>query len=71
MSVKRWATRNLYSGDLTALREIVKGTQKAPQESQIARLQRRRFVALRRDRRPSVTPSGRLALLIRRLPIQF
>jgi len=71
MGVKHWATRNLQSGDLTALREIAKGAQKAPQESQIARLQRRGFVALRKNRKPSVTPSGRLALLIRSLPIQF
>ena len=66
MVIRKWATRRLYSGDLTALRDIAKGGAKLD-ESQIQRLRKRGFVAERKGAMPVITFPGRLALLVKRL----
>lgn len=65
MVFKRWATRKLRSGDLTALNEIAVRGEK-PRDVCIQRLSERRFIAVRPGGKVAVTLRGRAALMIRR-----
>jgi hypothetical protein len=62
MGIRRWATKNLAAGDLTALRQIADG--RYPNDpKRVSRLQARRFVVECGDGRPIITLGGRIALL--------
>jgi hypothetical protein len=65
---RKWATRGLHAGDLTALSVLSNGALRADQ-GRIERLKRRGFVAQRRNGRPSITARGRAALAIKRLTL--
>ena len=68
MTIRRWATRGLRQGDLTALKRIARGAAGLGRR-QAERLRRRGFVARRKNGRPAVTVHGRLALLVKTLSI--
>jgi hypothetical protein len=61
--VREWATRNLHSGDLSALSAIAGGFK--AEKARLQRLSRRGFVAERDNGRVTVTPRGRVALIVR------
>lgn len=65
MGIKEWVTRNLRSGDLTALSAVAHGCATKDDE-RIRRLLQRGYVA-GKNGKFVITPRGRLALLIRRL----
>lgn len=67
MGIRRWATRNLQSGDLTALRRVAKW-QHVDDPDRLARLRKRNFLTGSVDR-PRVTIRGRVALLMKQLNI--
>lgn len=61
MGIRRWATRSLRTGDLTALSKIAKGSS-VDDPNRIDRLRKRGFVTAKIDGRPEITLPGRLAL---------
>jgi hypothetical protein len=63
-----WATRSLHSGDLSALSAIASGFR--AEDARLKRLSRRGFVYQRDNGRITVTPRGRMALIIRHLAIR-
>lgn len=65
MSFRRWATRGLRAGDLTALAAFTHGGT-APNNGCADRLHRRGFIRRDASGRVAVTLRGRLALKIRR-----
>lgn len=68
MVVRKWATRGLSAGDLTALRSLARGGSAA--EPQITRLKKRGFIKdTVNEKHPSLTLPGRLALIIKRVTI--
>jgi len=64
LRIRRWSTRKLRSGDLTALAAIADGS--AAVAECVDRLARRRFVAKKPDGRIVVTLRGHMALVIKR-----
>lgn len=62
---REWSRSKLQSGDLTALSAIAHGMR--TDEDRAKRLFRRGFVSERGDGSVSITPRGRLALMIRRV----
>ncbi len=68
MVLRRWATRDLRRGDLTALAEAAKGWAQ-PNDSCIQRLKRRHFLLVKSDGQFVVTFRGHLALMLRHLGI--
>ena len=62
--IRDWATRDLRSGDLSALATIAQGGSERDQE-RIRRLTQRGFLASKVDGTLAITPFGRLALFIR------
>ena len=66
MSVRRWVTKSLRPGDLTALAEISRGRSNDPEANRIERLNRRGFVKRKHDLFVA-TLRGRAALFLRRL----
>ncbi len=67
--MRRWATRKLRSGDLTALAAIANGAAR-PEPERVGRLTERGFVVAKPNGNVSATLAGRIALLIKRvLPI--
>jgi hypothetical protein len=62
MLLRWWATRNLRTGDLTALAAIAE----RPKDVSFQRLSERRFVAREPTGKLAVTFRGRMALQIRR-----
>lgn len=65
MVLKRWATRHLRSGDLSALAALAR-TGAKPHNVSLQRLSRRRFVATVPGGITGVTLRGQVALLVRR-----
>jgi hypothetical protein len=65
MVFKRWATRKLHSGDLSALAQVAYSGQ-TPRGVSVDRLSQRRFVAVRPNGKVAVTFRGHVALMIRR-----
>jgi hypothetical protein len=65
MLLRRWATHKLRFGDLTALGELARRSEK-PNNLCIERLSRRRFILVRPDGQVSLTLRGRMALKFRR-----
>jgi hypothetical protein len=65
MVLRRWATRKLRSGDLTALAAMAGGGPK-PRNGSYERLTGRGFVAASPNGEASIIVRGRLALAIRR-----
>lgn len=63
--MRKWATRNLRSGDLTALAAIVSGCANTEPE-RVNRLSQRGFVVKKPDGRLAATIVGRTALAVRR-----
>lgn len=63
--MRRWATKNLRPGDLTALAEIARARYADTQAERIERLNRRRFVKKKAEK-PVVTLLGRAALWVRK-----
>lgn len=66
MVIRRWATRDLRRGDLTALAEIAKGWAQ-PTDSCIQRLKRRHFILVKSDGQVVLTFRGHLAVRARHL----
>jgi len=66
MFIRKWATRNLRAGDLTALSAIRNGSS-IPEKDRVDRLMRRRFVAKKTDGRLAITLAGRAALVVKRV----
>ncbi len=66
MFIRKWATRNLRAGDLTALSAILNGSS-IPEKDRVERLARRRFIAKKNDGRLAITLAGRVALVVRRV----
>lgn len=66
VSIRRWLTKNLRPGDLTALSDIARTHWDAPQAERVERLNRRGFVTKKADK-PVVTLLGRAALLVRQV----
>jgi hypothetical protein len=64
VAIRRWATRNLRPGDLTALAEIARARYVDTQAERIERLNRRGFVK-KTANKPMVTLLGRTALWVR------
>jgi len=64
--IRRWATKNLVPGDLTALRQIADGRD-LDDPKRVLRLRARRFVVEREEGRPAITLQGRVALLTKQL----
>ncbi len=65
MGLKRWSTRKLRPGDLTALAAIADGSA-APKETSVNRLAQRHFITRKADGRMAVTARGHVALMIAR-----
>ena len=64
VNMKRWATRELRSGDLTALKGVARGACN-PENGQFDRLLKRGFLKKRTDGTPKLTIPGRLALVVK------
>jgi hypothetical protein len=62
--MRRWVTKNLRPGDLTALAEIAREMWADPQAERLDRLKRRGF-AKKKAEKPVVTMLGRAALWVR------
>lgn len=62
--MRRWATRDLRAGDLTALRDVAKGRGN-PKDPRFNRLRNRGFVKESKTGTLRVTILGWLALLIK------
>lgn len=62
--MRKWATRDLRAGDLTALRDVAKGGGNS-KDPRFDRLRSRGFVKESKTGTLSVTVLGRLALLIK------
>jgi len=62
----RWATSNLYRGDLRLLSDIARGIASALEPSHLDRLKQRRFVKIKAEK-PVITVWGRAALLIKKI----
>ncbi len=65
MIFRRWATRGLRSGDLTALAALANNGPR-PNNGCAERLRQRGFISLDANGQASVTLRGQLPLLIRR-----
>ena len=65
MGLRRWATRQLQTGDLSALQDLKSG-KRVESRSRIERLRSRGFVRGPVDT-PQITLSGRIALIVRRV----
>ncbi len=65
MIFRRWATRGLRSGDLTALAALA-NCGPTPNNSSAERLRQRQFIRVNANGRASVTLRGHFALVIRR-----
>lgn len=63
--MRKWATRKLRSGDLTALAAVVNGCANIEPE-RIGRLAQRGFVVTKPNGKVAATLSGRAALVIKR-----
>ena len=64
--MRKWATRKLRTGDLTALAAIAHGAMR-PEPERVERLSDRGFVTNKQNGDVSATLAGRIALLIKRL----
>jgi hypothetical protein len=62
----RWATSNLYRGDLRLLSDIAQGIAPALDPSHLDRLKRRYFVKIKGEK-PVITVWGRAALSIKKI----
>jgi hypothetical protein len=67
--MRKWATRKLRSGDLTALAAVGNGCS-AMDPDRIDRLAQRGFVAKKPGGHFAVTFAGRAALLVKRLAMR-
>jgi len=67
--MRKWATRKLRSGDLTALAGVVNGCASTDRD-RIDRLAQRGFVAKKPGGQFAVTLAGRAALLVKRLTMR-
>jgi hypothetical protein len=65
VNIRRWATKNLRPGDLTALSNISRGQWTDPEAERLDRLNQRGFVT-KKAGSTVVTILGRAALLIRK-----
>jgi hypothetical protein len=67
MTLRRWARKELESGDLSALSEITdSGRWEDPSAARVERLKQRGFITGRADQRVHVTLKGRAALIFGR-----
>ena len=69
VNLRRWATRDLRSGDLTALRGFARGDSN-PHEDHCERLLRRGFLRESANSTYKLTVAGRLALIIRAISLR-
>lgn len=69
MNLRRWATRDLRSGDLTALRWLARG-EGNPDNGQLERLLRRGFLREGADGKYRLTIPGRLALILKAIALR-
>ena len=67
--MRRWVTRELRSGDLTALKGVARGESNL-QDGQLERLLKRGFLRNGTDGRPRLTIPGRLALILRAIGLR-
>ena len=71
MLLRRWARKELQSGDLSALSEMSDGGRwEDPSVARVERLRKRGFVIERPDQRAQVTLKGRAALLFGRRSVR-
>jgi len=66
VNIRKWVTKSLRPGDLTALSDISRRHWDDPKSERFDRLKQRGFVKKNAER-PVITMLGRAALLIRRL----
>jgi hypothetical protein len=60
---RRWARKDLSPGDLTALRDLSRASQR-PNPARLQRLRGRGFIEEHEGNKPPVTMKGRVALLL-------